>query len=115
SAMVEKRLLHGVQSIALRQPFNRRDSFAFDVTGQHQTRAYRPAIDEDGARPANAHAAPFHSPFEMQIVAQQPQQSLIRFDAELPRAIVDYGFNRDFHVSSSVGRRALDQDAKEDL
>ena len=57
--MLEKRLLHRMQFIALREPFDRGDLVAFVHDGESEAGIDAPAVDQDRAGAALAMIAAF--------------------------------------------------------
>ena len=75
----------GIEVAVLRQAFDGRDLFVFDVAREREAGADGFAVDQDRAGAADADAAAFNRAFEFQIVAQKFQESLVGIDLNVLR------------------------------
>ena len=73
----------GWRSPPARPALHRRDRGAVALDGQHQARALRRAVDQHGARTADAVPAPDARAGQAQLVAQHVGQQAARFDVDL--------------------------------
>ena len=76
--VLEKSLLHGIELAVLRETFDRQHVFAFDVGREGEAGADGFAVDQYGAGTADPDTAAFDGAFELQIVAQKFQKTLVR-------------------------------------
>jgi len=74
-ALIQKRLLHGMQAVALGEAFNRSDLFLGDIGDTRDAGATGLAIDQDGASAALAFAAAVLAPGQIEMVAQHEEQA----------------------------------------
>src|SRR6185437_5094375 len=89
AVMVHERLLHRMQVIALRQPLDGADLFAVSLHGEHQARAHRRAVDDDGAGAADAVLAADMRAGLAAVLADRVDERAPRLDGDFVRAAVD--------------------------
>src|ERR1700730_19384 len=86
--LLDPRLLHRVQP-ALPQPFDGHHVLAGDVARRHRARAHRHAVDMHRAGAALRHAAAEFRSDDVEVLAQDPEQRLLRLDIDLASLAVD--------------------------
>src|SRR5580692_556395 len=74
----QKRLLHRMQPLIVRQTFNRKNICAVRLQHWNQTTIYQRAIHQDGTGTAFTLPATFLGPGQLQVFAQHVQQSFHR-------------------------------------
>jgi len=104
---VDERFLHRVKFPIRRQSFNRDHALARDGPDLSEARARCLPVDEDGAGCTLALAAAILRPGEVEVVAQDAQESALGIGVYLPFRPVDIKFGDPGHISSIV-----DQDAR---
>src|SRR5438105_7969288 len=82
-----------MQRFALRHPLDRLDPAPADLAAQHEARAHEPPVERDAAGAAVAGAAAFLAPGQVQRVAEDIEQRLLRLAEELHRVPVHRGLD----------------------
>jgi len=82
-------LLHRMKALVLSEPFDRRDLAAVGEGGERDAGADHLAVQEDGARAADAHAAPFLGAREPEIVPEAIEERAVGRNLQLVRGAVD--------------------------
>jgi len=77
------KILHGMESIAVGDSFDRRDRCAIRVHERHETAVHEAAVNHDRARAALPFAASFLGAGQVQLAAQRVQQARHRVAAQL--------------------------------
>src|SRR5438270_3200488 len=88
-AEVSERLLKWVQPVVGREAFDGHDIASAAVDAEHQARQHRLAIEEHRARAALSEFAAVLGACEIQILAQDLEQRLVRIERDLGRLAVD--------------------------
>jgi hypothetical protein len=80
--VVDPGLLHGVQAALVGQAFDGDDLLPRRTRDRVTTRAHRLTIEQDGARATLGYAATELGAFDVEFIAQCPQQGHFRFDIQ---------------------------------
>jgi hypothetical protein len=94
--VVNPGLLDSMQLALVGQAFDGDDLLSRSARDRVRTRAYRLAIEQDGARAALGHATSKFGTFDVKFVAQRPQQGHFGFDIQR----VVFAVDTYFHVHS---------------
>src|SRR3979490_1307774 len=86
--LLDPRLLHRVQA-ALPQPFDGHHVLAGGIVGRHRARTHRHAVDMHRAGAALRHAAAEFRSDDVEVLAQDPEQRLLRLDIHVAHLAVD--------------------------
>ena len=86
---LEKRLLNGVEAVAVRERLDGRDSLGADARDAGDARACAERRREHGARAALPFAASEATPGQRKVVTQDRQQVVVRLGINLPISTVD--------------------------
>src|SRR5262249_1676984 len=87
--VVEERLLHGMQSIAAGQRFNRRDRLGPDAGDLGDARSRTGAVEEDGAGATLPFAAPEAAAGQAEVVAENGEEAVARLGVDLTVLTID--------------------------
>src|SRR6266705_6091907 len=97
SVVIHESLLNRVQLAGFAQPLDRDDLFAFGQGRQKNTRAYRFAVDQYGARAAHADTATLTRAKQFVIAAKYLEQRLVGVHRFLFLNAVDFELDDLFH------------------
>ena len=89
AVMVHEGLLHRMQFVAVGEALDGADRLAVGLHGEHQTRAHRFAVDEHGARAADAVLAADMRAGLPTVLADGVDERAPRFDRDVVVAAVD--------------------------
>jgi hypothetical protein len=87
--VVDPGLLHGVQAALVGQAFDGDDLLPRSTRDRVSTRAHRLTIEQDGARATLGHATAEFGAFDVEFIAQCPQQGHFGFDIQRVGFAVD--------------------------
>src|SRR5262249_39571035 len=94
-------LLHGMHLAVGRQPFDRGDGGTVRLDREHRARLDGLAVDQDGARAADAGLAADVRAGQIAVIAQVVDEQHARLDGVLARGVVDGDANRNGHGPTS--------------
>ena len=100
---IPESLLHRMQVAVAGQAFDRGDVGAVRLDREHGARLHRLAVDQDGARAADAGLAADVRAGEAAAVTQEMNEQQTRLDDVIARRVVDPDADRNGHGTTSEG------------